>query len=280
MTGGTGGGCCGFCGKLTQPVHNMARANAKHPMRNLIASFCNDCTLLCKRYSRASVLLLILVTWLLALTPSSHAKYRRGGGGHGRTGRHAAPEPVLTFDPRDFDTVIVDAGHGGVDPGGIPGQRVLEKPLTLNVAQRVEKLLRKDGFRTVMTRNSDVFIPLEMRTAIASQYTHAIFISIHFNSMPMNPYTSGIETYYYSSYSQPLAWTLHTFILRATGLPDRGIRRRALFVLHHHSLPAVLIEGGYLTNPIEARGITSLSYRQALSQSIAQAILAYKMSRF
>src|SRR5437879_6607020 len=76
-------------------------------------------------------------------------------------------------------TVVIDAGHGGFDHGGIPGQRIPEKEMTLDVAQRLKGLLYAIGYRVVMTRDSDVFVPLQPRVAIANAYQNGIFVCIH-----------------------------------------------------------------------------------------------------
>src|SRR5438034_7088540 len=78
--------------------------------------------------------------------------------------------------------VVIDAGHGGHDRGGIPGQRVAEKTMTLDVAKRLQDILNANGYRTVMTRESDVFVPLPTRVAVANAYRNALFVCIHFNS--------------------------------------------------------------------------------------------------
>ena len=96
-------------------------------------------------------------------------------------------------DSGSSTTVVIDAGHGGYDRGGIPGQRVAEKEMTLDVAQRLKKLLAGSGYRVVMTRDSDVFVPLGTRVAIANSYANAIFVSVHFNSAKRTG-ASGIET--------------------------------------------------------------------------------------
>ncbi|HMH02770.1 MAG TPA: N-acetylmuramoyl-L-alanine amidase, partial [Candidatus Udaeobacter sp.] len=83
-------------------------------------------------------------------------------------------------DSGSSTTVVIDAGHGGYDRGGIPGQRVAEKEMTLDVAQRLKKVLAASGYRVVMTRDSDVFVPLGTRVAIANSYANAIFVSVHF----------------------------------------------------------------------------------------------------
>src|SRR6187399_3265839 len=109
----------------------------------------------------------------------------------------STPVPVWGED-RKFHTVVIDAGHGGFDRGGIPGQRVAEKTMALDVSQRLAKKLRAAGFRIVMTRDSDVFIPLGERVRIANSYRDAIFVCIHFNSASRVD-ANGIETYYYST---------------------------------------------------------------------------------
>src|SRR6201993_1638297 len=107
-------------------------------------------------------------------------------------------------DSDSSTTVVIDAGHGGYDRGGIPGQRISEKMMTLDVAQRLKATLQASGYRVVMTRDSDVFVPLPIRVAIANSYRNAIFVCIHFNAAPRGG-ANGIETYFYSPESLPLA---------------------------------------------------------------------------
>src|ERR1700758_1761830 len=107
-------------------------------------------------------------------------------------------------DDNSPTTVVIDAGHGGYDRGGIPGQRVSEKDMTLDVARRLKNTLAASGYRVVMTRDSDVFIPLGTRVAIANSYSNAIFVCVHFNATNRSA-ASGIETYFYSHDSLPLA---------------------------------------------------------------------------
>src|SRR5204863_1272613 len=104
----------------------------------------------------------LLVTFLAC---SSYAAKKSSSGGDG--------SPV---------TVVIDAGHGGHDRGGIPGQRIAEKDMTLDVAQRLKRVLAASGYRVVMTRDSDVFVSLGGRVAIANSYPDALFVCIHFNS--------------------------------------------------------------------------------------------------
>jgi N-acetylmuramoyl-L-alanine amidase len=175
--------------------------------------------------------------------------------------------------PRGFDTVVIDAGHGGIDRGGGPGQILPEKPYTLDTALRLERALRQRGVHTVMTRTGDYFVPLPERVRIGSSQGSAIFVSVHFNSAPREE-AHGIETYYYRSDSFGLAARLHRAQLASLDTLDRNIRRRGFFVLRKSSVPAVLCEGGYLTNSEEARTILSESYRERWAQNVADAIVA------
>jgi len=168
-------------------------------------------------------------------------------------------------------TVVIDAGHGGHDRGGIPGQRIPEKEMTLDVAQRLKKILAGDGYRVVMTRENDVFVPLGTRAAIANSYRNAIFVCVHFNSAPRAG-ADGIETYFYSRDSLPLASAVHHFVAGGAPSPNRGVRRRGYYVLRKARVPAVLVECGFLTNPNEAAYISKSAYRQKLAEEIAAGI--------
>ncbi len=160
-------------------------------------------------------------------------------------------------------TVVIDAGHGGFDRGGIPGQRIAEKEMTLEVAQRLN--------RVIMTRENDVFVPLGTRVAIANSYRNAIFVCVHFNSAKRAG-ADGIETYFYGRDSLPLASAVHHFVAGGAPSPNRGVRRRGYYVLRKARVPAVLVECGFLTNPTEATYIQKSSYRQKLAEEIAAGI--------
>lgn len=171
-----------------------------------------------------------------------------------------------------FQTVVIDAGHGGFDRGGIPGQRVAEKGMNLDVAQRLANRLHSAGYRVVMTRNSDVFVTLGDRVRIANSYPNAIFVCIHFNSATRAG-ANGIETYYYSNQSAQLAANIHRQVVSGTTTDNRGIRRRGYFVLRRTTIPAVLVECGFLTNPYETRLALTNNYRQILADRIADGVM-------
>ena len=168
-------------------------------------------------------------------------------------------------------TVVIDAGHGGFDRGGIPGQRVSEKDMTLDVARRLKSVLAASGYRVVMTRDSDVFVPLGTRTAIANSNRNAIFVSVHFNSATRRG-ASGIETYFYSRDSLALASAIHHYVVGGAPSGSRGVRRRGYFVLRKTSIPAALVECGFLTNSTEAGYAQNASYRQKLAEEIAAGV--------
>ena len=168
-------------------------------------------------------------------------------------------------------TVVIDAGHGGHDRGGIPGQRIAEKDMTLDVAQRLRNVLAASGYRVVMTRDSDVFVPLATRVAIANSYRNAIFVCVHFNATNRMG-AGGIETYFYSRDSLPLASAVHYYVVGGAPSANRGVRRRGYYVLRKTNIPAVLVECGFLTNPTEGAYAQTASYRQKLAEEIAAGV--------
>src|SRR2546423_1997469 len=168
-------------------------------------------------------------------------------------------------------TIVIDAGHGGYDRGGVPGQRISEKDKTLDVAQRLKRILQADGYRVIMTRESDVFVSLGTRVAIANSYRGASFVSIHFNCASRLG-ANGIETYYYRSDSASLAASIHRNVVSSAPSENRGIRRRGFYVLRRTSIPSVLVECGFLTNPTEGRLALTGDYRERLAEQIARGI--------
>jgi N-acetylmuramoyl-L-alanine amidase len=177
-------------------------------------------------------------------------------------------EPVLALP-----TIVIDAGHGGHDRGGGPGQRIPEKPYALDIAQRLRRNLRDAGFNTVMTRDGDYFVTLGRRCAVANARRGAIFVSVHLNSGQREG-ADGVETYYYSGQSAALAAAIHGRLVAAAGTEDRRIRRKGFYVLRNTRGVAVLCECGFLTNRAEASRLLSASHREKLARAIAAGIAA------
>src|SRR3954470_9442385 len=169
-------------------------------------------------------------------------------------------------------TIVVDAGHGGFDRGGVPYQRIGEKNLTLDVAQRLASILRSNGYRVVMTRNSDDFISLGQRVSIANSNRNATFVSIHFNSASRSG-ANGIETYYYRSDAAGLATRIHRNVVAISPSENRGIRRRGFYVIRKTAIPSVLVECGFLTNATEGQLALTSAYRERLAEEIARGIM-------
>lgn len=169
-----------------------------------------------------------------------------------------------------FRTVVVDAGHGGIDKGarGIDGS--LEKKYTLDTAKRVERGLRRQGYNVVMTRKGDYFIPLPTRAAISNRRRGAAFVSIHYNWARRSS-AYGTETYYYNSRSYPLAANIQRELSRISS--NRGVKRARFHVLRNNARPAALVECGFLSNSYEARKIRSSSYRQRLADAIVRGVV-------
>jgi N-acetylmuramoyl-L-alanine amidase len=208
--------------------------------------------------------------------------------------------------------VIIDAGHGGMD-GGAWGyaRRLKEKDVVLDIAVRIERLLRHDKSLTVLlTRNSDRFISLKYRTDFANSHNADLFVSIHCNANPHSGVT-GTETYFYSSKSSNklaavaavrenagedltnsiltdlrhsayrirsyrLAEQVEGRIRDRLGLPIRRVQKAPFYVLARVDMPSILIETAYLSNRLEEEKFTNSAWREKIAQAIADGILAYK----
>ncbi|GAA5496761.1 N-acetylmuramoyl-L-alanine amidase [Rubritalea squalenifaciens DSM 18772] len=176
-----------------------------------------------------------------------------------------------------FSTVVIDAGHGGKDIGGSYG-KVYEKHLALDTAKRVDYMLKRKGYRTRMTRDSDHFITLQKRASIGNSYRNSIFVSIHYN-YTYKRHVKGIETFYYSSRSKALAQYIQNATLRKTGAVDRGVKFARYYVIRHAKNPAVLVEGGFVSNSSECRDCKRGNYRQDIAEGIVEGIVRYQSAR-
>ena len=206
----------------------------------------------------------------------SSSKKKGSKGGRSKKGKRSRGYAEPTFNVPDirrgFQTVIIDAGHGGHDRGGIDGQVIAEKEIALDTALRLEKLLQRSGFRTVMTRPNDEFVSLPGRVAMANAYENAVFVSVHYNSS-RNLDARGFETYYFHGAGYPLAARIHRNLLSSISTEDRGVRRRGFYVIRNTRIPAVLCECGFLTNSQEGNAALERGYRQKVAEAIARALI-------
>jgi N-acetylmuramoyl-L-alanine amidase len=173
---------------------------------------------------------------------------------------------------KTFNTVVVDAGHGGKDSGAYRRYGPPEKMVALDVAQRLNRKLRESQLKTVMTRDSDVFIELNDRVAIENAQKNAIFVSIHFNDSRRRG-VRGFETYYHSGASFDLASGIQTKLMTIPNSANGGVHTANFRVLRLASCPAVLVECGYLSNRSEANKTRDWEYRELLADRIAEAIV-------
>lgn len=207
-------------------------------------------------------------------------------------------DPVLRprYSPRSkLRTVVIDPGHGGHDAGAV-SSIAREKDLNLAVARKLRKMLERKGYRVVMTRDGDYFLTLQQRVDIANRIPDSVFVSIHHNAG--RSAASGIETFTLApqgttspfarsrrfedlagnnqdSENIALATAVHSRAIRGSGAIDRGIQRARFSVLCTIKRPAILFEGGFVSNPAECSKMATSSYQNMLADSICKGIDAY-----
>jgi N-acetylmuramoyl-L-alanine amidase len=212
-----------------------------------------------------------------------------------RPGYGTAAQPALK-------TIVLDPGHGGKDNGTSRH----EKTYALDVAKRAKKILETAGYRVLLTRDGDKFLELAERSAFANAHRAGLFVSIHFNAVPKDSRTSGVEVYTFAPKNQHSTgwWSLSVRDdphLETTDMPvnrfdhwsvalahaihrrfvtdlksfDRGKKLARLGVLRQVECPAVLVECGFLTSEMEARKIATSAHRQKIAEAIAAGIRDY-----
>lgn len=220
-----------------------------------------------------------------------------------------ALEPVLSpaksSASRTISRIVLDPGHGGKDPGFHDGKQ-LEKKYTLLLAKDLGELLNKAGFKASLTRTGDSFLDLPLRPDLARRRNADLFISLHFNSFSSaegsgGSAVKGAETYsmtpaHTSSTNSRgegagtgaypgnradarnilLAYQIQKALLKIPGVEDRGLRRARYAVLRSAEMPAVLIEGGFMSNPSDAKRIFDPASRRQMAQAIVDGIKAFK----
>ncbi|PIQ23013.1 hypothetical protein COW36_01885 [bacterium (Candidatus Blackallbacteria) CG17_big_fil_post_rev_8_21_14_2_50_48_46] len=184
------------------------------------------------------------------------------------------PPPIDEASRRAF--IVIDAGHGGNDPGAIGKGGIREKEVTLAVSDYLKRYLENDQFKVILTRAEDLEILLQPRVDVANLRNSDLFISIHCNSMPPNnEHIKGIETYYTTPQSKELADVLHQYLVKELGAPDRRVRKRGLFVTRKTKMPSVLLEIGFVSNPEEEALLSSSAYQRRVAKAIRDGIYDY-----
>lgn len=190
--------------------------------------------------------------------------------------------PALIFC-RELPIIVVDAGHGGKDEGA----RVKvckEKKLTLLTGYLVKKHLETLGYRVVMTRARDVFLPLGTRVTLANRRNPSLFVSIHYNSA-ISPAAKGIEVYYYGKgtlkrrgESKKLARDVLDQMIFETNSISRGVKQGNFQVIRETVMPAVLVEAGFITKSEERQLLSTQPYLDKLAKGIAKGVDKYVKS--
>jgi len=199
--------------------------------------------------------------------------------------RQPNPQPNLPT-PQGRWVVVIDPGHGGEDPGAIGIGGLQEKEIVLDISRQVAALLNQQGVNAILTRSADLpssaQLDLQPRVDIAERNRANIFVSIHANAINMSrPDISGLETYYAPGSSQgaALARSIHNSILNGVNIRDRGVRAARFYVIRKTSMPATLVETGFVTGAEDAARFSSATGRQQLATAIARGILQYLQSR-
>lgn len=172
--------------------------------------------------------------------------------------------------------IYLDPGHGGSDPGAIGPGGLQEKEVNLDVALRLRDLLADAGALVTLSRETDVFIPLHDRPKDANDRQAAAFVSLHHNASLRRD--SGTETYYHPDrpFAKELATEVQRRVPEVLGLPSRGIKvNREFVVIKETTMPAILVEGAYLSNPDEEKLLGDPAFRQKEAAAVAEGIIAF-----
>ncbi|ARV62320.1 N-acetylmuramoyl-L-alanine amidase [Nostocales cyanobacterium HT-58-2] len=190
----------------------------------------------------------------------------------GTTSKPPAQNPRA---PKGRVVIVVDPGHGGKDSGALGIGGIQEKNIILPIGKRVAEILQQNGVQALLTRDSDYFVTLQGRVDIAERANADVFVSVHANSAGDDrPEVSGLETYYYDS-GLSLARIVHNSILRSVNVRDRGVRKARFYVLRKNSMPAILVETGYLTGREDAAKLSNRLYQNQMAEAIARGVLQY-----
>ncbi|MBM7691242.1 N-acetylmuramoyl-L-alanine amidase [Peribacillus deserti] len=180
--------------------------------------------------------------------------------------------PVKSLSGRTF---IIDAGHGGSDPGALSFNGLQEKDFTLRASQAIALSLKQAGAQVMMTRNGDEFLTPAGRVSFSSRHSADVFISIHFNAFT-NPGARGISTYYYTNGSdRDLAAELERALSRKLGLPNDGAKFGDYYVLRENPKLAVLIELGFITSRDDMSVIQNRSFNELAADAVTEGLSGY-----
>src|SRR5699024_2249859 len=171
--------------------------------------------------------------------------------------------------------IMLDPGHGGIDPGALSLYTEKEKTLTLDFSKVIAERLRDAGATVLLTRSKDAYVSLPDRVRISESYLTDAFISIHFNAFTSSA-SNGVSTHYYEDgKSMELAQHIQTALDQHTNLTNRGVKQDDYYVLRENSKTSVLVELGFITNPSDLEIIGNGSYSSEVSEAILEGLTDY-----
>ncbi|MGM0445146.1 MAG: N-acetylmuramoyl-L-alanine amidase [Bacillota bacterium] len=173
--------------------------------------------------------------------------------------------------------IVLDAGHGGFDPGAVGIKSTKEKDVNLNIVKKLSEVLKNKGFKVLLTREDDTFISLNQRVKFANDNNARIFVSIHNNSSTKRT-SEGTETFIAPNKvgdSSLLAENIQSELIKSSGLFNRGVKEEYLYVIRYTEMPAVLVEVAFLSNPNEQKLLTDDDFIKDTADAISQGILNY-----
>lgn len=228
------------------------------------------------RFSIFSVLVIVVVfSFTIHHGPFSHSKENISQAKREQLNKEKARSVKDSSDKKY--KIVLDPGHGGKDPGSIGFSGSYEKDFTLSLAKKVYHLLEEEKqIEVYMTRDKDTFLSTEtkIRPKYANDLGADLFVSIHANTFT-DPSASGTESFYYNQNSLSLAKIMQKHVVEATGFKDRGVKKENYFVLKDTTMPATLLEIGYITNPEDEQAMLTSEFQQSVAESISEAIKEY-----
>ena len=184
-----------------------------------------------------------------------------------------------TGNPLQDRVIVIDAGHGGKDPGATKN-KLYEKDVVLKVSKLVESKLKNAGAKVMLTRSNDTYLTLEQRTEFAKKHYAEAFVSIHVNAAGSSA-AKGAEVYYDSSTnpnaseSRQLASKIQANLVKNANMNDRGVRNQRFYVIRNNNVAAVLVELGFITNADDFKKLSSDQYAEIYAEAIYQGLVQY-----
>lgn len=186
-------------------------------------------------------------------------------------------KPVKNGKIQIKGSVVIDPGHGGTDYGAVRAG-INEKDITLDVSKRIEAMLVAKGYKVYMTRVEDTAPSLQDRVDLSEASKPDVFVSVHVNASVKND-ISGVETHWYHDYSNEFAQTVHKHLVKNIPTNDRGLFKSQFYVINHTTVPAILVEMGFLSNDAERAMLVTDKRKQQVAKSVVDGIVEYINAR-